>query len=70
MFFMKPKISIVIPSYNEEKKIADCLESYLKQSSLPHEIIVVDGGSKDNTVSIIKRHQIKNSFREGKQKPG
>ncbi|RLG14551.1 MAG: glycosyltransferase family 2 protein [Candidatus Nanohalarchaeota archaeon] len=51
-------MSVVIPTYNEEKNIEKCLKSLLNQT-LPkreYEIIVVDGESKDNTVKIAKRY--------------
>ncbi len=51
-------ISVIIPTYNEEKNIEKCLKSLLKQS-LPrkeYEIIVVDGKSKDKTVKIAKKY--------------
>lgn len=49
----KPKISIVIPSYNQAKFIAEALESIKKQSYKNYEIIIVDGGSTDDTLKII-----------------
>lgn len=45
-------ISVVIPTYNEEKCIENCLNSVLSGSVAPLEIIVADGGSTDNTVKI------------------
>ncbi|MCX6816314.1 MAG: glycosyltransferase family 2 protein [Candidatus Beckwithbacteria bacterium] len=46
-------VSVVIPSYNSDKTIRQCLESLIKQSQKP-EIIVVDDGSGDNTVRIVR----------------
>lgn len=51
------KVSVVIPVYNEEKRIKNCLDSLLKQSQKPDEIIVVDNNSTDNTVSIAKKYK-------------
>jgi len=51
---MRPKISVVTACYNEEEGIGNCINSLLNQSKTPHEIIIVDGGSKDNTVQIVK----------------
>lgn len=48
-------ISVVIPTYNEEKCIENCLSSVMNGSVIPLEIIVADGGSSDKTVEIAKR---------------
>lgn len=45
-------ISVIIPAYNEESCIGDCILSLINQSVSPLEIIVVDDGSNDRTVSI------------------
>lgn len=54
-FNSKNMISIVIPTLNEEKIIERTLSS-LKRLTLPHEIIVSDGGSKDRTAEIARRY--------------
>ncbi len=51
------KISVVIPTYNSAKFIAATIESVFRQTVSPDEILVLDDGSKDDTVSIL------NSFR-------
>lgn len=48
------KISVVIPAYNEEAYLADCLISLQKQNRKADEIIVVDNNSSDRTASIAK----------------
>jgi len=48
------KVSVVIPTYNSEKIIGDCLHSLNTQTFPPYEIIVVDGGSMDSTIEKIK----------------
>lgn len=47
-------ISVIIPTYNEEKVIVHCLESLGDQTYKNFEIIIVDDGSKDNTLQIAK----------------
>ncbi|MBM3247159.1 glycosyltransferase family 2 protein [Candidatus Pacearchaeota archaeon] len=49
------KVSVVIPSYNEEKDIGACLESLKKQSYKNIEVILVDDGSSDNTLDVAKQ---------------
>ena len=51
-----PKISFIIPAYNEEKSIAGTIESIqaLDWPSKPFDIIVVNDGSKDSTSEKVK----------------
>ena len=51
----KPKISIVIPCYNIEDYITQCLSSLLNQTYENIEIICVDDGSTDNTAETVER---------------
>lgn len=53
------KVSICITVFNEERTIAPLLDSLLAQTKNPSEIVIVDGGSNDNTVQIIKHYQKK-----------
>lgn len=49
-------VSVVIPAYNAEATIADTLRSVRSQTHRDLEIIVVDDGSTDRTISIVKTH--------------
>lgn len=46
--------SIVIPSYNQQPYLADCIESIGRYTPEPHEIIVVDNGSTDGTADYLR----------------
>ena len=52
-----PKISIIIPCYNAEEYISQCLESIVNQTYSNLEIICVNDGSIDNTLFILKKYQ-------------
>lgn len=47
-------ISVVIPLYNKEKRIASCLKSVMQQTVKPSEIIIVNDGSTDNSLEIAR----------------
>jgi CDP-glycerol glycerophosphotransferase len=50
------KISVIIPVYNGEKFIAGCLDGMMRQTHDDLEIIVVDDGSTDRTMTIAERY--------------
>ncbi len=52
-------ISIIIPVYNGEKYIRDCVENIIKQSYNNYELIIVNDGSTDNTKSILETYNDK-----------
>ena len=49
-----PNISVIVPVYKVEKYICRCVDSLLKQTYPDMEIILVDDGSKDSSVKVIK----------------
>lgn len=51
-----PKISIVVPSFNQGRFIAATLKSIVDQNYPNLQLIVVDGGSQDETVEVIKQY--------------
>ena len=51
-----PAISVVIPVHNEEKYIAECLESLLAQTFRDFEVVVVDDCSTDSSRAIVERY--------------
>ena len=54
-----PKFSIVIPVYNVEKYIKRCLDSVFNQSFKDFEVIVVNDGTKDNSMDIVENYDVK-----------
>ena len=51
------KISVIIPAYNAEATLADCLESVARQTVRPFEVVLVDDGSTDNTRGVAARFE-------------
>lgn len=57
---MKPFVSVIIPAFNEERYIGQCLQS-LEAQTYPRdrfEVIVVDNNSKDNTAAIVSQYDV------------
>ncbi|NTU67294.1 MAG: glycosyltransferase family 2 protein [Chlorobiaceae bacterium] len=53
-----PFVSVIIPSFNEEESIAQCIESAMALDYPAYEIIIVDDGSRDLTLPIIERYDV------------
>jgi len=58
-----PQVSVIVPSYNHEKYITQCIESIVNQTYENYELIVIDDGSKDNSRKILENLQIKYNFK-------
>ena len=48
-------VSIVIPAWNESERIRDCLLNATRQTVMPHEVLVIDNMSTDNTCAIVEQ---------------
>lgn len=57
----KIKISVIIPVYNAEQYLKQCMESVLGQTLKEIEIICIDDGSTDNSLNILKEYQKKDN---------
>lgn len=57
-----PKLSIIIPNYNYGNFLEETICSVINQNYENLEIIIIDGGSTDNSVDIIKKYQNKISY--------
>ena len=55
------KTSVCLTVFSEEKSVSDLLGSLLIQTKKPDEIVIVDGGSIDKTVDILRHFQKKDS---------
>lgn len=50
-------ISVIIPVFNREKYIKECIDSVLRQKEIEIEIIIIDDGSTDNSLKICKEYE-------------
>ena len=66
----QPLISIVIATYNVESTIQRCLDSVIKQTYFYKELIVMDGGSTDGSVDIIKQNETSITYWESQTDQG
>ena len=51
------KVSVIIPVYNAEKYLRQCLDSIINQTLKEIEIICVDDGSTDSSLEILKEYE-------------
>ena len=56
-----PKVSVIIPVYNVEKYLKECLDSVVNQTLKDIEIICINDGSTDNSLNILKQYATQDS---------
>ncbi len=57
----EPLISVIVPVYNVQKYVARCLDSLILQTYSNLEIILIDDGSKDNSLKILREYEKKDN---------
>jgi glycosyltransferase involved in cell wall biosynthesis len=58
---LMPKLSIIVPIYNKEKYLVECIESVLTQTYSDFELILVNDGSTDSSGEICDRYAVRDS---------
>ncbi len=53
------RVSVIIPAYNAEAYVGQCLDSILSREEINFEVICVDDGSTDNTLAILREYEAK-----------
>lgn len=61
----RPDVSIVIPCYNAEEYVGAAIESALRQTHAPAEVIVIDDGSEDESLGVIRSFGDRLTWRTG-----
>ena len=54
----KPRVSVIIRCFNEERHIGTLLDRLSRQTLTDHEVVVVDSGSSDGTLSVVRRFPV------------
>jgi glycosyltransferase involved in cell wall biosynthesis len=58
----QPDVSVIIPVFNARRTLEAAIRSVHEQTYAAHEILVIDGGSTDGTIDIIKAHESKITY--------
>ena len=63
--YIKPVVSVIIPVYNGERYLAKTIESVITQTEVNWELIAVNDGSTDSSLSILEKYAKKNQTASG-----
>lgn len=66
----KPLISVIVAVYNGEKTLQHCIDSVSNQAYPHKELIIIDGGSTDGTVDILRADNDKIAYWESEPDKG
>lgn len=64
---LKLRVSLVIPAYNEEHQLAECLDAIARQTVKPFQVIVVDNNSTDQTAAVARQYPFVTLLHERRQ---
>ena len=53
---MKPEISVIVPVYNSENNLCECIDSLINQTFINIEILLIDDGSTDKSGEICDKY--------------
>lgn len=67
MAHTRPKVSVIIPVYNDERYMRDCLNALQAQTIKPYEVFVVDNNCSDNSIKIATEFSFVEVIHEAKQ---
>ena len=56
-----PKVSVIVPVYNVEKYLPECLDSIINQTFSDIEIICINDGSTDNSLKLLEKYALRDS---------
>ena len=56
-----PKVSVIVPVYNAAEYLRRCIDSILTQSFQDFELILINDGSKDNSLSVLEEYAAKDN---------
>ena len=67
---MNPRLAVVIPVYNHARFIGEALESVLNQTRKPDRVIVIDDGSKDDSLAVMEPFKARGVEVSGRENRG